>query len=44
MGLSPSAALASVRISLGSDNDAAEVEEFVRILPDIVADLMLCTA
>ena len=44
MGLSSSAALASVRISLGSDNDAAEVEEFVRILPDIVADLMLCTA
>jgi cysteine desulfurase len=44
MGLSSSAALASVRISLGSDNDAAEVDEFVRILPDIVADLMVRTA
>jgi cysteine desulfurase len=44
MGLSSSAALASVRISLGCDNDAAEVDEFVRILPDIVADLMVRTA
>jgi cysteine sulfinate desulfinase/cysteine desulfurase-like protein len=44
MGLSASAALASVRISLGRDNDAAEVDEFVRILPGIVADLAVRTA
>ena len=44
MGLSSSAALASVRISLGSGNDAADIDEFVRILPDIVADLMVRTA
>jgi cysteine desulfurase len=44
MGLSPSAALASMRISLGTDNDAAQVDEFVRILPDIVAELLVRTA
>jgi cysteine desulfurase len=44
MGLSPSAALASVRISLGRDNDITQVDEFIRILPDIVADLMVRTA
>ena len=44
MGLSASAALSSVRISLGRDNGAAEIDEFVRILPQIVADLALCTA
>jgi cysteine sulfinate desulfinase/cysteine desulfurase-like protein len=33
-----------VRISLGRDNGAAEIDEFVRILPQIVADLALCTA
>jgi cysteine desulfurase len=44
MGLSPSAALASVRISLGRDNGAPEVDAFVRILPDIVADLSVRTA
>ena len=41
MGLSASAALASLRISLGSDNDAAQVDAFLRILPDIVADPMV---
>jgi len=44
MGLSASAALASVRISLGWDNDAAQVDAFVRILPDLIADLMVRTA
>ena len=39
MGLSASAALASVRISLGCGNTAAEVDEFVRTVSDIVADL-----
>ncbi len=40
MGLSASAALASVRISLGRGNTAAEVDEFVTTVSDIVADLV----
>jgi cysteine sulfinate desulfinase/cysteine desulfurase-like protein len=44
MGLSASAALASVRISLGRDNDEEQVDAFLSILPDIIADLMVRTA
>jgi cysteine sulfinate desulfinase/cysteine desulfurase-like protein len=39
MGLPAAAALASVRVSLGRGNSAAEVDEFVATIADIVADL-----
>lgn len=44
MGLPASAALASVRISLGRCNSATEVDQFVRTVSDITADLALRTA
>lgn len=39
MGLPASAALASVRVSLGRDNSADEVDEFIATIADIVAEL-----
>ena len=44
MGLPASTALATVRISLGRCNSALEVDEFVRTVSDIAADLAVRTA
>ncbi|MGO9514123.1 MAG: cysteine desulfurase family protein [Steroidobacteraceae bacterium] len=44
MGLSPSAALASVRFSLGRHNTGQEVDELLRVLPDVLNDLAVRTA
>jgi len=42
--LPASTALATVRISLGRCNSALEVDEFVRTVSDIAADLAVRTA
>jgi len=44
MGFPASTALATVRISLGRCNSASEVDEFVRTVSDIAADLAVRTA
>jgi cysteine desulfurase len=44
MGLSPAAALASVRFSLGRHNTEQEVDELLRVLPGILNDLAVQTA
>jgi cysteine desulfurase len=44
MGLSPSAALASVRFSLGRHNTEQEVDELLRVLPGVLNDLAVQTA
>ncbi len=44
MGLSPSAALASVRFSLGRHNTEQEVDELLRVLPGVLNDLAVRTA
>ncbi len=44
MGLSASAALASVRFSLGRENSEHEVDELLQVLPGVLADLALRTA
>ncbi len=44
MGLPPSAALASVRFSLGRHNTEQEVEELLRVLPGVLNDLAVRTA
>lgn len=44
MGLSPAAALASVRFSLGRGNTADEVDELIRLLPGVLSELSLLTA
>jgi cysteine sulfinate desulfinase/cysteine desulfurase-like protein len=44
MGLSPSAALASVRFSLGRHNTEQEVDELLRVLPAVLSDLAVQTA
>jgi cysteine desulfurase len=44
MGLSASAALASVRFSLGRHNTEEEVDELLRVLPGILSDLAVRAA
>jgi cysteine desulfurase len=44
MGLSPAAALASVRFSLGRDNTAEEVDSLLNVLPEILTELSQLTA
>ncbi len=44
MGLSASAALASIRFSLGRDNTANDVDELLRVLPEALHDLAVRTA
>ena len=44
MGLTPSAALASVRFSLGRKNTEQEVDELLRVLPGVLKDLAVRTA
>jgi cysteine desulfurase len=44
MGLSASAALASVRFSLGRHNTEQEVDALLRVLPEVLGDLAVRTA
>jgi len=44
MGLSPAAALASVRFSLGRHNTEQEVDALLRVLPSVMNDLAVRTA
>jgi len=44
MGLKPSAALASIRFSLGRCNNEQEVDALLRILPNVLGDLAVRTA
>jgi cysteine desulfurase len=44
MGLSASAALASVRFSVGRDNTEEEVDELLRVLPGVLSDLVVRAA
>ena len=44
MGVDPSEALASIRISLGTTNDAAEIERFLRVLASEVEALRALSA
>ncbi len=44
MGLSPAAALACVRFSLGRHNTEQEVDELLRVLPEVLNDLAVETA
>ena len=44
MGLDAAAALASIRFSLGHYNSEQEVVALLRVLPDVLSDLAVCTA
>ena len=44
MGLKPSAALASIRFSLGRHNNEQEVDALLRVLPGVLSDLAVLTA
>jgi cysteine desulfurase len=44
MGLSASAALASIRFSLGRHNTVQDVDSLLRVLPDVLGDLAVLTA